>query len=263
MTFAEKYGPWALIAGGSEGIGASFARKIASQGVNVLLLARKPGPLDEVAQQIRESTSVQVRTASVDLSAPDLNLRVRDLTAGLEIGMVVYNAGAESKLMPFLERPLDEVMRVIGVNVIGPTTLLHDLAARMRERGRGGIIVCGSIAGFAGGSRVAVYSASKAYEQMLTETLWWELKPAGINVLMLVVGGTRTPAMLRMGLDLAAPGRRVMESDDVAQEGLDNLENGPTWVAGEHNRVAAQYMCTSDRRAAVTMCSSDVDSVGG
>ena len=54
-----------------------------------------------------------------------------------------------------------------------------------------------------------------------------------------------------------------MESDDVAQEGLDNLENGPTWVAGEHNRAAARYMCTPNRRAAVTMCSSDIDSVGG
>jgi short-subunit dehydrogenase len=135
--FAEKYGPWALIAGGSEGIGASFARKIAQQGVNVLLLARKPGPLEEVAQQIRQTTKATVRAASVDLSAPDLAARVDQLTAGLEIGMVVYNAGAESKMVPFLDRPIDELMRVIGVNVIGPTTLLHDLAAKMRARAAG------------------------------------------------------------------------------------------------------------------------------
>ncbi|SRR5579884_2242670 len=260
--FAEKYGPWALIAGGSEGIGASFARKIAQQGVNVFLLARKPGPLEEVAQQIRQTTKATVRAASVDLSAPDLAARVDQLTAGLEIGMVVYNAGAESKMVPFLDRPIDELMRVIGVNVIGPTTLLHDLAAKMRARRRGGIIVVGSMAGFAGGSRMAVYTASKAYEQMLTETLWWELKPFGINVLMLVAGTTNTPAMARMGVNLAGAGRPIMQPDEVAQEGLDNLENGPTWVAGEHNRAGLAYMCTPDRKAAVEMVSTGADAMG-
>ncbi|HEV3113720.1 MAG TPA: SDR family NAD(P)-dependent oxidoreductase [Candidatus Binataceae bacterium] len=260
--FAEKYGPWALIAGGSEGIGASFARKIAQQAVNVVLMARKREPLEEVAQQIRQSTNVQVRTAAVDLSAADLKDRVRDLTGDIEIGMVVYNAGAESKMVTFLDRPMDELMRVIGVNVIGPTTLLHSLAAGMRARRRGGIIIVGSMAGFAGGSRMAVYTASKAYEQMLTETLWWELKPFGIDVLMLVAGSTKTPAMARMGVNLEGTGQPVMESDEVAQEGLDNLTNGPTLVAGAHNRAAAKFMCTPDRKAAVEMVSSSADAMG-
>ncbi|HEY2104717.1 MAG TPA: SDR family NAD(P)-dependent oxidoreductase [Candidatus Binataceae bacterium] len=260
--FAEKYGPWALIAGGSEGIGASFARKIAGQGVNVVLMARKPEPLEEVAQQVRQSTKVQVRTAPVDLSAADLKDRVRELTGDIEIGMVVYNAGAESKMVPFLDRPMDELMRVIGVNVIGPTTLLHHLAAGMRERRRGGIIIVGSMAGFAGGSRMAVYTASKAYEQMLTETLWWELKRFGIDVLMLVAGTTKTPAMARMGVNLEGTGQPVMESDEVAQEGLDNISNGPTLVAGEHNRAALKFMCTPDRKAAVEMVSSSADAMG-
>ncbi len=260
--FVEKYGPWALIAGGSEGIGASFARKIASSGVNVFLLARKPQPLEEVAQQIRQTTPVTVRAASVDLSAPDLAPRVAELTAGLEIGMVVYNAGAESKMVPFLDRPMPELMRLIGVNVIGPTTLLHDLAGKMRVRRRGGIIVVGSMAGFAGGSRMAVYTASKAYEQMLTESLWWELRPFGINVLMLIAGTTNTPAMARMGIKLEGTGNPVMEPDAVAQEGLENLENGPTWVAGAHNRAALPYMCTPDRKAAVEMVSASADAMG-
>lgn len=259
--FAEKYGPWALIAGGSEGIGASFARKIAAQGVNVLLIARKREPLEELAQQLRQSTKAQVRTAAVDLSAADLKDRVRELTGDVEVGMIVYNAGAESKMVPFLDRPLDELMRVVGVNVLGPTALLHELAAGMRRRGRGGIIIVGSMAGFAGGSRMAVYTASKAYEQMLTETLWWELKPFGIDVLMLVAGTTRTPAMARMGLKLEGTGQPVMEPDEVAQEGLDNLANGPTLVAGEHNRAAVRFMCTLDRKAAVEMISSSADAM--
>ena len=115
--FAEKYGPWAVIAGGSEGIGASFARKIAGQGVNVVLLARKPAPLEEVAQEIRRTTKAQVRSASVDLSAADLKEQLQKVTGDIEVGMVVYNAGAESKMVPFLDRPMDELMRLIGVNV--------------------------------------------------------------------------------------------------------------------------------------------------
>src|SRR5271170_5759167 len=119
--FAEKYGPWAVIAGGSEGIGASFARKLAHQGVNVVLLARKPEPLDEVAREIRAAT--------MDLTAPDLTQRLAEITGDIEVGMVVYNAGAENMMVPFLDRPLDQLMRVIGVNVIGTTALLHHFAA--------------------------------------------------------------------------------------------------------------------------------------
>ena len=146
--FAEKYGPWAVIAGGSEGIGASFARKLAHQGINVVLLARKPEPLEEVAREIRAATKAQVRAASLDLTAPDLKQRLAELTGDIEVGMVVYNAGAENAMVPFLDRPLDQLMRVIGVNVIGTTTMLHHFAAPMRARRRGGIIVVGSMAGF-------------------------------------------------------------------------------------------------------------------
>lgn len=260
--FAEKYGPWAVIAGGSEGIGASFARKLAHQGINVVLLARKPEPLEEVAREIRAATKAQVRAASLDLTAPDLKQRLAELTGDIEVGMVVYNAGAENAMVPFLDRPLDQLMRVIGVNVIGTTTMLHHFAAPMRARRRGGIIVVGSMAGFAGGSRMAVYTASKAYEQMLTETLWWELKPFGINVLMLVAGTTKTPAMARMGVNLEGTGQPIMEADEVAQEGLDNFGNGPTWIAGAHNREAVKFMCTPDRKAAVEMVSASADAMG-
>ncbi len=260
--FAQKYGPWAVIAGASEGIGASFARKIARQGANVVLLARKPQPLEEVAQDIRQTTKAQVRAGSVDLSASDLKEQIQKLTGDIEVGLVVYNAGAESKMVPFLDRPMDELMRLIGVNVTGPTTLLHHYAAPMRQRRRGGIIVVGSMAGFAGGSRMAVYTGSKAYEQMLTETLWWELKPAAVNVLMLVAGSTKTPAMARMGINLEGGGHPVMDPDDVAQEGLDNLENGPTWIAGAHNREAAKFLCTPDRRTVVEMMSATGDAMG-
>jgi uncharacterized protein len=257
--FAEKYGPWAVIAGGSEGVGACFARRIASQGVNIVLLARKPEPLEEVAQELRRTTSVEVRAASVDLAAPDLRKRMEELTGDVEVGMVVYNAGAESRMVPFLDRPFDQLMGVVGVNVLGTTAMLYHFALRMRERRRGGIILVGSLAGFAGGSRMAVYTASKAYEQMLGESLWYELRPHGIDVLTYIIGTTRTPAMARLGLNME--GMPVMEPDDVAAEGLANLENGPTWIAGAHNREAAKFLCTPDRKTAVEAVSASGDAV--
>jgi hypothetical protein len=79
---------------------------------------------------------------------------------------------------------------------------------------------------------------------------------------MLVAGSTKTPAMARMGINLEGAGQPVMESDDVAQEGLDNLENGPTWMAGAHNREAAKFLCSPDRRTVVEMMSANSDAMG-
>lgn len=254
--FAEQYGPWAVIAGGSEGIGASFARKIAAHGVNLVLIARKPQPLEEVAHQIGANSKVQVRTLSIDLTRPDLLESVRKITDDIEVGLLIYNAGAETRMMPFVEAPFEGVQHIIRLNVIGTTTLCHHFAPAMRNRRRGGIILVGSMAGFAGSATIAAYSASKAFVQMFGESLWYELRPYDVNVLSLIVSSTRTPAMARMGLDFDSAPQTVMDPDDVAQEGLDNLANGPTWVPGAHNRQAMEMMCRPSRREVTEMMSA-------
>jgi short-subunit dehydrogenase len=98
----EKYGPWALIIGGSEGIGSSFARKLAAKKFNVALVARRTQPLDEVATELRP-TGVQVRTLSADLSGPDALEKVRTITDDIEIGCLIYVAGANSVRGNFVE----------------------------------------------------------------------------------------------------------------------------------------------------------------
>jgi uncharacterized protein len=250
--FAQQYGAWAVIAGGSEGVGASFARKLAAKGLNLVLLARKPDPLEEVAQQVRSNSSVQVRTASIDLRLPDVLDRVRAITDDIEVGMLIYNAGVIAP-SSFLDRSLEQNLKSLRLAVNGPLILAHHFGTRMRERRRGGIIILGSMSAFAGSRNFAVYGAAKAFDVIFGEGLWYELKPYGVNVLSFIIGLTRTPKLVQAGgMEMARKsGQPVLEPDEAAQEGLDNLENGPTWIAGAHNRERAKALVRMDRKTAV------------
>jgi uncharacterized protein len=259
--FGKQYGPWAVIAGGSEGVGAAFARQVAAHGINLFLLARKPDPLVELSKEIAERNRVEVRAAPLDLTCGDMLDQVKALTAGLEVGLLIYNAGLEGGHGLFVDRPLEAAMQIVRLNVVGPMALCHHFGAEMRQRGHGGIILVGSLGGCAGGANLAAYAASKAYEQILGEGLWFELKPFGVNVLSYVIGNTRTPAIARYGTRLEESGYFIMDPDDVAQEGLDHLEDGPTWFPGDTNRAFAKALCTPDRRAATELLSTATSSV--
>ncbi len=230
--FADQYGPWALIAGGSEGVGASFARRLAAEGVNLVLVARKLAPLAALTAEIRGSFSVSVRTLAQDLTAPDMLDRVQAVVGDAEIGLLIYNAGSVSGFGEFLDGSLDDAMRMVRLGVAAPTMLAHHFGGPMRARGRGGIILIGSMAGYAGAPDEVVYSAGKAYSRMLAEGLWWELKPHNVHVLGLILGLTRTPAMERLGLAMDNPEFVPDEPDAVAKEGLAHLAQGPLYHVG-------------------------------
>jgi uncharacterized protein len=252
--FRARYGPWALIAGASEGIGASFAQQIAGHGVNVIVVARNQAKLDELAARIRSDAGVDVRVAAIDLTDDDLAQQIATATADCEVGLLVYNAGARVQYGHLVDDPLELTLRQVRLNCIGPVTLCHDLGAAMAARGRGGIILVGSLSGLAGSAGTAIYAAGKAFDEVLAEGLWIELKPRGVDVLALMAGATATPAMERAGLNLAdfSP----MDPDDVAREGLEHLDAGPSWIAGESNRAAAEHLRTLSRRDAVEMMSA-------
>lgn len=247
---AKQYGPWAVIAGGSEGVGAAFARKLAAKGINLVLLARKPAPLEEVADQVRRESGVSVRTLPLDLSANDMLARIRAATDDIEVGLVIYNAGAEVNIRDFHDRDLADAERMIALNVTGPTRLAHHFGAAMRQRRRGGIILVGSIAGYAGGPRMAMYSATKAFDYILAEGLWYELGAYNVQVLGLILGATRTPAMARMGMKLDK--LEAADPEAVAQEGLDHLGVDPIWHTGG-TEAFGKNLRSMPRAEAVTM----------
>jgi uncharacterized protein len=225
------YGPWAVIAGGSEGVGAEFARLLAEAGVNLVLIARKPGPLDATAQRCRDA-GAEVRTLTLDLTAADAVAQIASATADLTVGLLIYNAGANTCSAEFLDAGLDEFQRVVDLNIGVMMALVQHFGTPMRKRRRGGILLVGSMAGYLGSARHTVYGGVKAFGRIFAESLWLELREHNVDVLELVLGVTRTPAMERVGLNFDVPGLKVADPADVAAEGLAQLPNGPVYIAG-------------------------------
>lgn len=236
--FASRYGPWALVAGGSEGLGASYSRELAARGVNLVLLALDDGSLDTMAAEIRSTHDVEVRTHPLDLSRPDLGDVVAEAIDGLDVGLLVYNAAA-SAIGPFETTPLDQHLLALDVNVRGPLVLARLLAPRLVARGRGGIILMASLASTQGTAMVATYSATKAFSRVLAEGLWEELGRHGVDVLAVTPGSTDTPTY-RASEPRGGP--KLADADAVARAALDGLGRGPVVVPGWNNKAAAILM---------------------
>ena len=181
MTLRERYGPWAVVLGGSEGIGASFARQLADDGVNVVLVARNPEPLRATADEAR-ALGVDVRTLSVDLTADAAIDEIASATADLDVGLVVYNAGAVHSGDSVLDNPVDFALNLVKLNCAGPVQVSHHFGTRMVERGRGGLLFVGSMSGVCGASGTVAYAASKAFVQVWAEGMWSELHDKGVDV---------------------------------------------------------------------------------
>lgn len=234
-----KYGPWAVVAGGSEGVGAEFARLLAGSGVNLVLVARKPAALEATAQECRE-LGVEVHTLAIDLVDAGSVANLIALTDGLEVGLLIYNAGANTCSEEFLDADLADFQRVIELNITTMMTLVQHYGRAMRERRRGGILLVGSMAGYLGSVCHTVYGGVKAYGRIFAEGLWLELRDHNVDVLELVLGVTRTPAMERVGLNFDIPGMKVADPAEVAREGLDHLADGPVHVAGGNGEDVAR-----------------------
>jgi len=246
--FRERYGPFALVAGASAGLGEAFARELAARGLNLLLLARRGDALAALARDLSDRAGVEVHFAAADLASPNVGEVARSLAAGREVGLLVYNA-AHSAIGPFVERPLGEQLRVLDVNCRGPLVLSHLFGSEMARRGRGGILLMTSLAASQGGPLLASYAASKAFNLVLAEGLWDELGRSGVDVLACRAGATRTP-----GYEASRPQREMplMEARDVATEALAALGKGPSVVAGAMNKlVAFLFARLLPRRAAI------------
>ena len=253
MIDASKYGPWAFITGGSEGIGACIASDLADSGINTVLVARKPEQLEVVASDIRSRTGTQVRTLSLDLTDAALLERVRAVTDDIDVGLLVHTAGASHRTGPFIDFAAEDVLRLIRVNVDCPALLSLHFGTKMAERGRGGIILTGSFAGTAGSPMVATYAGTKAFSQIFSEGLWWEMKRHGVDVLHIVVGGTNTPAMARLGI--IYPEDQGVGPEVVAQHALEHITEGPVFVMPQI-MDGFQQLAIADRRAATEISAS-------
>ena len=250
--FAGRYGPWAVVAGGSDGIGAAFAHEAAARGLDVALVARREGPLAETAAALEARHGVATRTIALDLTASDAADRVARETSDLDVGLFVYNAGSSRRAQKFLDLPRDEALFLLDLNCRSPLALAHHFGGRLRERGRGGMLLMSSVACLAGSAYQATYCATKAFDTTLAEALWHELAPEGVDVLGVIAGKTRTETM-RLYADV--PFDDGMDPAEVARGALDHLGRGPTWVPGEENQKIVRGMWPMPRVALINALS--------
>ncbi len=237
-AFMRRYGSWAIVAGASEGLGAAWAEALAERGLNLLLFARRPEVLDATAAAIRARSGVEVRTHALDLAGPGLASELERLAGALEVGFGVFNA-AHAPRGPFLERSLEDQLRSVDVNCRGPLTLAHVLGSRMAARGRGGLVFMSSLTAFHGSPFIATYGATKAFNLVLGEGLWFELQSRGVDVLACAAGATRTPGFLRASPH-AEPG--TIEPAQVVEEALGKLGRFGVMIPGRFNRFASFLM---------------------
>ena len=233
--FARSYGPWAVVAGGSEGLGAAFAGEIARRGVHQVLVARRPEPLEQAAARLRDEHGTEVITVAGDLADPGTLNQVRDAAADREIGLVVANA-ALAPQGSFLDTAEAELAGSVDLNCRASMLLARAFLPDMARRGHGGMIFVSSLAGLQGVAGLAAYSASKAYLVTLGESLWAELRPAGVDVLTVCAGAVVTPGY-QQATRRQAPGAASPEM--VAATALGALGHGFRVVPGTLNRVSA------------------------
>jgi uncharacterized protein len=244
----KKYGPWALVIGGSEGVGAEFARQLAADGFKLVLTARKLEPLTELKAEL-EAGGAEVRILSADLKQRDVVAQVRKATDDIDIGLLAFIAGANDTRGLFADLPAEVTDGVIAINVHGHADFSRHYGGLMKARGRGGIILTGSTGGYLGSPTLATYCAAKAFARVFAEALWAEMKPLGVDVLHLNIGFTATPAMARLGM----PIEFAEKCDVVAKQGLDNIANGPIWIVDSPGNVdhARKISAFDDRGAMV------------
>ena len=236
--FAQRYGPWAVVAGASEGLGAAFAACLAERGVHLVLLARRMRLLEELAEGLREEHGIEVRCVALDLGETAWPDTLRATASDLDIGLLIANA-AMVPVGRFVEVEGDALERAVRVNALAPVRLLRMFLPSLCARGRGGVVLMSSLSGLQGTPRVATYAATKAFNTILAEGLWHEVRGDGVDVIACCAGAVPTPGY-RRATARDAPG--MLPPDVVASRTLDALGRGPGVVPGALNRFMAQVV---------------------
>src|SRR5262249_18446653 len=254
--FKEKYGPWAVIAGASDGTGRAFTHRVAATGINCIIIARRGEVLDELAQEVRSQYGVECVPAAIDLSTPEAFQQTLDAVGSREVGLLISNAGSDPNGSHFMDKSIQPWMDLVNRNVVTNMQTVHHFGSLMRERRRGGLLLVGSAAGYGGSRFMAVYSATKAFVLWLAESLWAELRPDNGDVLYIALVATDTPFLQNLLEEKGQkPMRRASSPDDVAQKGLANLGNGPVFdmlrligIRGAWRRARVQLISRLGKR---------------
>lgn len=208
----ERYGPWAVVTGATDGIGRALAHQLAQAGFDLVLVARREPQLQALAQTLTREAAVQARAVALDLSLPDSPGVLAQQTAGLDVGLLVAAAGFGTS-GPFVDSALEQELGMIDVNCRAVAAVTHHFARRFVSRGRGGLVLLSSLVAFQGVPRAANYAATKAWVQSFAEGLGAELQPLGVDVLASAPG----PVQSGFGARAAMTMGQAQTPDEVAR----------------------------------------------
>jgi hypothetical protein len=234
MSSLRSYGEWALVTGASAGIGMAFARKLATLGINLVLVARRADRLAQLAEELGRVHGVQTRVVPEDLELDGAVERIEERVADLEIGVLVNNAGF-SRVGRFDRAPRPAVLGMIRVNCLAVAGLTHAFLPGMRARRRGAVVIVASAAAYQPLGYAATYGATKAFDLMFGEALWAENRGSGVDVLVLSPGPVDTEFQ-RVAGETPHPGA---SPESVVEVALGALGKKPSVVAGGLNKVRA------------------------
>ena len=219
----------ALVTGASSGIGEAFAHRLASDGYDLVVTARRDERLQVLARRIRDEQHREVRVVVADLGSRDDLAMLVEVATGEPLTMLVNNAGM-AHYMPFLELPPEYAEELVSVDVLAPTMLARAVLPGMVERGAGALINLSSMLAFSGTTREvqlprrAVYASTRAYVVAFSQLLQSELQDTGVYVQALCPGIVRTEFHTRQGMDMSS--RPRLEPDQVVTASLVAMENG-------------------------------------
>jgi hypothetical protein len=225
--------PHALVTGASSGIGAAFAERLAKDGYDLIIVARRHDKLEELAQRLQGSHRVNVEVLVADLSKPDsLRTVEKQIAEDSALELLVNNAGFGG-YMPFVELDPDKAEELINLQVLAVTRLTRAALPGMIVRGRGYIINVSSRLGFSGslGSsqlpKRATYAGTKAFINTFTQLLQSELDGTGVQVQALCPGLVATEFHMHVGTDSSRfPAAIVMQPEDLVSASMAGLKLG-------------------------------------
>ena len=208
-----------LITGASTGIGATYAKRFAQRGHNLVLVARDKSRLDALSSRLRDKYDVSIDVIQADLTqTSDLTTVEARLRDDANIGILVNNAGA-AQSGSFVEQSTDSVANLVALNTTALVRLASAIAPRLAQAGNGAIINIGSVVGLAPEFGMSVYGATKAFVMFLSQGLSLELSPKGVYVQAVLPAATRTEIWERAGIDINTLSE-VMGVDDLVDAAL-------------------------------------------